>query len=118
MTLYPLSTLSAGVLLLSILRCSAIPCSLEIAQLQSRIDARLDSVAGAGPTANESVAATLHHQPTPRSIAAAEVTIGDLSPETLEVLLEDMARARRADGSRDEVACERALNDAHHAIGE
>ena len=118
MKLYPLQVVSAGILLLSTLHGHANSCSAEIAQMQARIDAKLDSMAASGPTAVESVAATLHHQPTPRSIAAAEARIGDLPLRTPRALSEAMARARRAEGSRDEAVCERALDEAHRAIGE
>jgi hypothetical protein len=63
------------------------------------------------------VAATLGHQPTPSSIAKAEVAIGDLSPETQQALAGAMDRAREADGSGDRTACELALGDAKRAIG-
>lgn len=118
MKLHPLVTVSAGALLLSTLRCYPSPCSREIVQLQSQIDLRLYSLAAGGATANESVSATLHRQPTPASIASAEVKIGDLSPKTLEALSAAMLRAREAVTSQDEPGCERAVGDAHRAIGE
>jgi hypothetical protein len=118
MKLRPLMTAGAGALLLSTARCYPSPCSKEIVQLQGQIDSRLDSLARGGPAANESASATLHRQPTPASIASAEVTIGDLSPETLEALSAAMLRARKAEGSRDEVGCERAVGEAHRVMGD
>jgi len=84
---------------------------------EDRINAVLDSAAEAGPAADETLAATRHHQPTPKSIAAAEAKIGDLSPETVQTLGEAMARARQADISGDKTVCEQALGDAQRAIG-
>jgi hypothetical protein len=57
----------------------ASPCSQDIDRTQAMIDAKLEAQAAAGRSARESTAATLHRQPTPGSIAAAEVNLGDIS---------------------------------------
>jgi hypothetical protein len=93
------------------------PCTQEIARMQARFDAKLESAARKGPTARESVAATDSRQPTPDSIAAAEAKIGDISPRTVEVIETGMARARRADLADDKGACEQALAEVGRAIG-
>jgi len=49
--------------------------------MQSRIDAKLEAKAAAEPTAREGVSAGMSDQPTPRSIAAAEEKLGDVSPQ-------------------------------------
>ena len=118
MKIGPLSALNAAALILSTLPSYSGPCSLQIAQTQERVDAKLDSIARSGTTAKESVAATLGHQPTPRSIARAEAAIGDMSPETQQALAGAMDRAREADASGDKTACELALGDARRAIGD
>jgi len=57
------------------------PCSQDIARLQAARDAKLAAAVAAGPSAHEGTAATMHRQPTPRSIATAESELGGLSPE-------------------------------------
>ncbi len=47
------------------------PCSDEIVRLQTVADNSREG-AFVGPTANQSIGAQLHHQPTPASIAVAE----------------------------------------------
>jgi len=85
--------------------------------MQARIDARLEAKAAAGPTAKEGVPAGMSMQPTPRSIAAAEERLGDISPQTAEAAGQAMARARAADAAGDKSACEQALADAQRTIG-
>ncbi len=103
--------------LLPIPPCYAGPCSKQIDELQVQIDAKLNRAAAAGPTGNETTAAMEHRQPTPKSIAAAEVRLGDVSQKVVEVVAEAMARARNADIVGDTTACEQALADAQRAIG-
>ena len=75
------------------------PCSSEIDRAAVEIDAMLKARAAAGPTAQESSAAMMHRQPTPRSMAAAESGLGDLSVKQVETVRAAMARAREADGA-------------------
>jgi hypothetical protein len=42
-----------------------------------------------------------HVQPTPRSLAAAEQKLGEISMETVELVKQAMTRARAADGVGD-----------------
>ena len=56
-------------------------CTQGIERLQAQFDAKLEANAAAGPSARESTAATLNWQPTPNSIAAAEVKLGEISPK-------------------------------------
>jgi hypothetical protein len=93
------------------------PCSQEIARLQVEIDAKLNARAKAGQMASESTAAKMHRQPTPGSVAGAEVKLGDASPEQAKAVEAAMAEARKADGAGDRSACERALADAQRALG-
>jgi mRNA-degrading endonuclease toxin of MazEF toxin-antitoxin module len=101
----------------SVSASTAGPCSAGIDAMQSRVDARLEANAAAGPTAKEGVAATTDVQPTPRSIAAAEERLGEVSPQMVEAIGQAMQRARAADGAGDKSACEQALADAQRALG-
>lgn len=93
------------------------PCSRAVDRMQARIDARLEAAAGSGPTAPVSSGAYLHRQPTPRSLAAAESRLGEVSPQTIEAVRAAMVRAREADRAGDERACTRALSNARRAMG-
>lgn len=94
------------------------PCSQEIDRTQAKIDARLEARATTGPSAAESTAATLHHQPTPNSIAAAESQVGDLPPGRVTAVFAAMGRAREADHTGDQNTCEQALSEVHRILGE
>jgi hypothetical protein len=92
------------------------PCSAQIDVMQARFDAKLASAARGGPTGRETVAATDHRQPTPDSIAAAEESLGDLTPRTVEAIESGMSRARKADAEGNKAACEAALAEVRRAI--
>ena len=59
----------------------------------------------------------MHRQPTPRSVAAAESRLGELSPETIEAAKAAMGRARESDRAGDQSACEQALAEVQRLIG-
>ena len=94
------------------------PCLQQIEAFQIEIDARLNAAAAAGPAGTESTAATMHHQPTPQSIAAAEAKLGDISPEKAKEVGEAVKLARKADQAGDRSSCEKALAKAKKVIGE
>ena len=94
----------------------ASPCSQDIDRVQATIDAKLEAQAAAGRSARESIAATLHRQPTPGSIAAAEVNLGDISPEKIQAVETLMTRAREADRAGDQSACEQALAEVQRVF--
>jgi hypothetical protein len=104
----------AAVLTLLALPCVAGPCLQEIDRMQIEVDARIEAIAGAGPAARESTAATLHHQPTPGSLAATEEKLGEGAQMTEAVAA--LARARAADRADDKAACEKALADVRRAL--
>ena len=106
---------SAAATLVPILPSHAGPCTTEIDRMQIEVDARIEAIAAAGQAAGESTAATLHHQPTPGSIAAAEEQAGD-TPK-MEEAVAALEKAREADGANDKSACDRALADVRRAIG-
>ena len=85
--------------------------------MQARIDAKLERKAATGPAAPESTDATMHRQPTPGSIAAAEERLGEMSPLKAAAVAQAMTRAREADSAGDKSACERALAEAQRALG-
>ena len=109
--------LSAVALAISPATGYASPCSHDIDLMQSRIDARLEAKAAAGPSARESTAATMHRQPTPGSIAAAEGKLGEVSSDQVKAIEVAMARARKADLANDKSTCEQALAEVQRAIG-
>jgi len=96
----------------------ASPCSEAISLMQARIVAKLEAATAAGPSTVESTTATMHRQPTPRSIAAAEVQLGGVSKEQAEAVGAAMVRAREADRVGDQSACELALSDAERALAQ
>jgi len=108
----------AVVFLLFALPCSAGPCTSAIDQLQSQIDARLAAKAGAGGFASEAPSATMHHQPTPGSIANAETKLGELSPAVLDKARDAMARARAADAAGDANGCQSAVTELQKMLAQ
>ena len=117
MILRRLLVLSAVALAMSPVAGCADPCSHDIDLMQSRVDARLEAKAAAGPSARESTAATMHRQPTPGSIAAAEGKLGEVSSDQVKAIEVAMARARKADLANDKSPCEQALAEVQRAIG-
>jgi hypothetical protein len=111
-------TVSAAAFTASISASLAGPCTAEIETMMVRFNADLQANAAAGSTANEqAVVGGRHVQPTPRSMAAAEEKLGQMSPEILELVEQAMERARAADDVGDSVACKEALADVQRAIG-
>jgi hypothetical protein len=96
----------------------ASPCTDRIDAMQARIDAALEAKAAAGQTGKEGVPAGMSVQPTPRSIAAAEEKLGDVSAQTVAVVGQGMARARAADAAGDANACQKALADVQRVVGQ
>jgi|SRR4051812_5099809 hypothetical protein len=116
MSIWRILTASAA-LFASMPAAYAGPCSHEIDRVQHQIDAALEAKAGTGPIARESTAATMHREPTPGSIAAAEERLGEISPQKLAAIREAMRRARAADSAGDKSACEQALADVQSTVG-
>ena len=98
--------------------CLAGPCSQQIDEMQARIDARLEAAAATGKTGKETTFATMNRQPTPKSIAEAEIKLGDISAQKAQAVRGAMARARKADLAGDKAGCEQALADANKAMGD
>ena len=111
-------TMVAAILAASTSASYAGPCSEAIDRMQAKIDAKLEAATAAGPPAVESTAATMHRQPTPRSIASAEVRLGDVSKEQAKAVGAAMSRAREADRVDDQSGCEQALSDAERILSQ
>jgi hypothetical protein len=109
--------LCAAAMAASVSSSHAGPCSPEIDSMQTRVDARLEAKAAAGPSAKESSDALAHRQPTPNSIAGAEERLREMSAQTAAALKQALERARAADGAGDKNACEQALAEAQRLIG-
>jgi hypothetical protein len=111
-----LGLFGAMTFLLSVSAGNAGPCTDAIDAMQARIDSALEAKAYAGPTGKQGVPAGMSVQPTPRSIAAAEEKLGDVSAQTVAAVGEGMARARGADAAGNASACEKALADVERVI--
>jgi hypothetical protein len=114
MTFQALTIVGAAVLAAAIGPTYAGPCLQEIDRLQPRVDAKLEAAAAGGPSAAESLAARLHRQPTPGSIAAAESKLGEIASGALAAAV---ARAREADRAGDRSACEQAVAEVQRLLG-
>lgn len=117
MTIRQLLVISTSTLFLLTLPCQAGPCSHDIESMQLSIDVKLNAIAAAGPVGGQSTGAQTHHQPTPGSIAKAEIKLGELSSRTAEEIKDAMTRARKADIAGDKSGCGQALADAQRALG-
>ena len=110
------AALSAVTLTLCPAPVRAGPCTQQIYDAQNTVDKRLDAIAAAGKSGNQSVAATMHRQPTLNSVASAEEKLGDISEGDVQALRKDMDEARKADDNGDLAACLKALDDARRIL--
>jgi hypothetical protein len=110
--------LALALLLASPLPSFAGPCSPEIDAMQARIDAKIEAEAAAGQAGAESAAAMEHRQPTPKSIAEAEVRLGDITARYATKVGQAMARARSADLAGEAAECEEALAVVRKSLGD
>lgn len=118
MTVRQRFVMSALTLCFLTLPCQAGPCTKDIERVQAKIDARLHALAAAGPSADQSVGAQMHRQPTPGSMASAERQLGELSPSAIVKVNAAMDRAQKADAAGDAAACKLALAEVEQAIGQ
>jgi hypothetical protein len=89
------------------------PCTSQIAATEQQI--KQSAVAsppnGAGrPSADQTIGAQLHHQPTPGAVENAEHSANAQGEAALE-------QARKADASGNAAACIEALREARHLYG-
>jgi hypothetical protein len=80
------------------------PCTSQIEQLERQIGPASSS-AKSGPTAPQSIAAQLHHQPTPETVRNAERKANADAAAALQ-------SARQADTDGNPAACAKALDEA------
>jgi hypothetical protein len=80
------------------------PCAVQIARLEGQIRHAATSPEN-GPTAPQSVAGQLHHQPTPDSVQNAERNARLAAAAALD-------RLRQVDFDGNAVACAKALDEA------
>jgi hypothetical protein len=80
------------------------PCTSQIEELERQIG-HASSSAKSGPTAPQSIAAQLHHQPTPETVRNAERKADADAAAALQ-------RARQADTDDNPAACAKALGEA------
>lgn len=108
---------SAGMALVLIAASAhAGPCTDRIYQTDIAVEKLLDAAAAQGQPAVESTFATMHRQPTPRTVAGAEARAGDLTPDQTQKIMDAMELARKADDAGDQAGCEKALGEAQHIL--
>jgi hypothetical protein len=78
------------------------PCTTQIGQLEAQVANASPSSPTAGPTADQSVDAQLHHQPTPSTVGQAEHVANKDGDAAIE-------RAKKADAANDAAGCNAAL---------
>jgi hypothetical protein len=93
------------------------PCSANIDAMQARVDAKLEAIAASGRFAPQGVSAGMSDQPTPHSIAAAEVRLGEIKRQSVRTIRRAMARARAADAAGKERGCEKELAVVQRVLG-
>jgi len=94
------------------------PCTDRIYQTDIAVEKLLDAAAAQGQPAAESTFATMHRQPTPRTVAGAEEKAGDLTPAQTQTILDAMEQARKADDAGDQAGCEKALGAAQSILSQ
>jgi hypothetical protein len=118
MSVHSVALLALALSIAAPLSSLAGPCSSQIDDMQARIDARIAAEAAAGKEGAESVSAMKHHQPTPKTLAEAEVKIGDVTEKYAAKVGHAMAQARSADLAGDGAACEKALDLVRRSLAE
>jgi hypothetical protein len=93
-------------------------CASRLQGLQERAVGVLESAAEKGRSAGEGTSATMHRQPTPRSIAEAEEKLGELPREKVEAFRAAFLRARTAEAAGDETGCQNAAGVAESLLRE
>ena len=108
--------LSAVAITASIRPGEAGACTTELDQLQAQLDAHVGATASTVPFGQESIAAKLHHQPTPGSLAHAEERLGNV-PD-LRKAVTALQRARDLDRAGEVAECQVAVVEVRHALGD
>ena len=87
-------------------------CTVRLQLLQDRAITILEETAAQGRSGQESTAATMHREPTPRSMAEAEERLGELPREKVDAFRLAFLRASTADAAGDEAGCHNAAEIA------
>jgi hypothetical protein len=88
------------------------PCAQSISTVQRDVDAAIESSAGGGDWRTEGLGAMRGHQPTPRSLAAAEGS----NDAGFIAALDSLERARAADDAGNAAVCNLELANARAAL--
>jgi hypothetical protein len=104
-----LATVTLGLALVAGVPAQAGPCTAEISILQKQVQLAASNPT-VGPTATQSVAAQLHHQPTPGAVERAASQANADADAAL-------GRASKADEQGDASACHEALRQARLLYG-
>jgi hypothetical protein len=92
------------------------PCTQQISGVRAAAKEQSNALAIAGEAGDESTAATMHRQPTPKSLAQAEERLGEISDKDAEAYLQAMKRAVAADEAGNRAECENALTEARRVL--
>ena len=92
------------------------PCRQQIDDVRDAAAAKRNALAEAGKAGGESTAATMHRQPTPKSLSQAEERLGQISDKDAEAYLQAMDRAVAADERGNLTECEKALTEARRVL--
>lgn len=93
---------AAAFLLCSNVTALSGPCTTQIGQLEQQVASASPSSPTAAPTADQSLDAQLHHQPTPSTVGQAENIANKDGDAAIE-------RAKKADAANDAAGCNAAL---------
>jgi hypothetical protein len=108
--------LSALALVLSAGPSYSGPCRQQIDDVRNAANAKRNALAEAGKSRGESTAATMHRQPTPKSVSQAEEQLGEISDKNAEAYFQAMDRAVAADEAGNLAECENALTEVRRVV--
>jgi hypothetical protein len=109
------SCFSMKVIALLTLSANAGPCAQDIDRAWIQVGPKIQARIGAGRSAQQAAIALLHRQPTPKSIAIAQVKLGEVW-KPMEMAVAALGRAREAEHAHDAPACEQAVFEAQREI--
>ena len=90
MQILRLVTWSFAAIYASLSAAHAGSCSNDIDRMQARIDARVESIAAAGPFVPPGIGAGMGDQPTPYGMARVEEKMGEVSWQKVDAVREEM----------------------------
>jgi hypothetical protein len=90
------------------------PCTHQISDVRQIASMLLSEIAAAGPDRTELSGATMHRQPTPKSVAQVE----GRPEKNVEAFEQAMEKAVKADEADNLPECEKALTEARRKLGQ